>query len=93
MIEINPEKYGPYATKTKTGKTSLLLKLNRAFYGSVKASLQFWLQLSKILEDMGFEANPYDSCVVNKIINGTQCTITTGKNGTYGPVQNRSVRK
>ena len=24
---------------------------------------------------LGFEANPYDSCVVNKIINGTQCSV------------------
>jgi hypothetical protein len=27
------------------------------------------------LKDMGFELNPYDACVANKIINGTQCTI------------------
>ena len=24
---------------------------------------------------MGFELNPYDLCVANKIINGSQCTI------------------
>ena len=31
--------------------------------------------LAKSLEDMGFEINPYDTCVANKIINGSQCTI------------------
>ena len=25
---------------------------------------------------MGFELNPYDKCVANKIINGKQCTMT-----------------
>jgi hypothetical protein len=24
---------------------------------------------------MGFELNPYDACVANKVINGLQCTI------------------
>ena len=28
-----------------------------------------------LVEKLGFEANPYDFCVVNKIINGSQCTI------------------
>lgn len=27
------------------------------------------------LEDNGFELNPYDSCVANKMINGKQCTV------------------
>ena len=25
---------------------------------------------------MGFEVNPYDPCVVNKMINGSQMTVT-----------------
>ena len=28
-----------------------------------------------ITEDLGFERNPYDWCVFNKIIDGKQCTI------------------
>ena len=43
MVEINPEKYGLYVYKNKDGKTILLVKLNRALYGSIKGSLQFWL--------------------------------------------------
>jgi hypothetical protein len=27
------------------------------------------------LEEMGFELNPYDSCVANKVIDGKQCTV------------------
>ena len=36
----------------------------------------FWKMHTKfIVENMGFEINPYDWCVVNKIINVKQCTI------------------
>ena len=42
----------------------------------LQAALLFWHNLSGFLiEKLGFEANPYDFCVVNKIINGSQCTI------------------
>jgi len=35
-----------------------------------------WYELfSSTLQDMGFELNPYDECVANKVINGKQCTI------------------
>ena len=46
------------------------------FYGTLQAALLFWHNLSGFLvEKLGFETNPYDFCVVNKIINGSQCTI------------------
>ena len=36
---------------------------------------QFWRRLSKKLVDWGFSINPYDRCVANKLIQGSQCTI------------------
>ena len=39
-------------------------------------ALLFWRNLSVFfIQKLGFEANPYDFCVVNKIIDGSQCTI------------------
>lgn len=35
----------------------------------------FWKNLSGFLSSKGFNSNPYDSCVMNKIVNGKQCTI------------------
>jgi len=35
----------------------------------------FWRTLTAKLGDMGFEINPYDRCVANKLIEGKQCTI------------------
>lgn len=39
-------------------------------------SALLWYQLfSSVLQDIGFEINPYDPCVANMNINGSQCTI------------------
>ncbi len=35
----------------------------------------FWKDLSGYLTNEGFEANPYNCCVVNKMVNGKQCTV------------------
>ena len=49
----------------------------KALYGTVDASKLFFDDLTSFLvKDLGFTANPFDACVVNKIIEGKQCTIT-----------------
>ena len=59
------------------GKLVIYTELNKALYGTLQAALLFWCNLSGFLiQKLGFEANPYDFCVVNKIINGSQCTIS-----------------
>jgi Reverse transcriptase (RNA-dependent DNA polymerase) len=57
------------------GKRVIYTKLNKALYGTMQASLLFWRKFKKFLTDLGYEENPYDSCVVNKMINGKQCTV------------------
>ena len=44
-------------------------------YSTLEVYLLFWTKLSKILEDMGYKINEYDWCVMNKHVNGKQCTI------------------
>jgi hypothetical protein len=51
------------------------VKLLKALYGTMRAALLFWKLMSSKLVLWGFEINPYDWCVANKIINGKQCTI------------------
>ena len=41
----------------------------------LRAALLFYRKLRADLEDMGFEVNPYDPCVANEIVNGSQCTV------------------
>jgi hypothetical protein len=75
LIQIAPDFYGPYATK-ENGVTVLYLEILRALYGMIKSPLLFYRKLRKDLEDDGFEINPYDICVANKMINGNQITVT-----------------
>jgi hypothetical protein len=61
--------------RVKGGKTVLYVELRRALYGTLEAALLFWEILSSQLTKWGFVSNPYDSCVMNKDINGKQCTV------------------
>jgi hypothetical protein len=74
MVRIDPDKYGPYLTE-ENGVPVLYMRLLKALYGTLQAALLFWEDLSGFLiDELGFEANPYDLCVVNKMIDGKQCT-------------------
>ncbi len=47
----------------------------KSIYGMVKSALLFYRKLIKELKEMGFEINPFDPCVANKIVDGTQMTV------------------
>ena len=60
----------------ENGKQVLYVELQKALYGTLQAAILFWKDLTKFLtEELGFTVNPYDSCVVNKMIDDKQCTI------------------
>jgi hypothetical protein len=75
LTRVDPDKYRTFMSE-ENGKQVLYVELQKALYGTLQASLLFWENLTEFLTtELGFEVNPYDSCVVNKIINGKQCTI------------------
>ncbi len=74
MAKIDPKLYQKYLTDEK-GKKVLYLRLQKAIYGMMKSVLLFYRKLISELKEMGFEVNPYDPCVVSKIVNGSQMTI------------------
>ncbi len=53
----------------------LYLHLQKALYGMMKNALLFYRKLISELKEMGFEVNPYNPCVVNKIVSGSQMRI------------------
>ena len=74
LLRIDPS-YAKFVV-TERGKPVLYTELDKALYGTLQAALLFWQRLSRFLTNhLGFEINPYDECVANKIINGSQCTI------------------
>ena len=74
LAKIFPDTYQKYVHH-KRGQAYIYCKLNVALYGTLKAAILFWKKLSKSLKEMGFTVNPYDCCIANNIINGSQCTI------------------
>jgi Reverse transcriptase (RNA-dependent DNA polymerase) len=74
MVMIDPEMYEKHL-QLHNGKSVLYVELKKALYGTLKAALLFWKRLTHELKTIGFEVNPYDVCVMNKEINGAQCTI------------------
>ena len=51
----------------KRGTKILYVKLRKALYGLMRASLLFYRKLRKEFEAWGFTINPYDPCVANKM--------------------------
>ena len=54
----------------------LYVQVLKAIYGMIESALRWYeLFFTGTLCRMGFELNPYDRCVANKMIDGSQCTV------------------
>ena len=73
MCEANPV-YADFITNDN-GKKPLFLQLKKALYGCVKSALLWYRLFRDTLQDLGFVLNPYDPCVANANIKGSQYTI------------------
>ena len=74
LAEIDPDTYDEYMCRER-GDDVIYAKLLKALYGTLRAARMFYDLLSSKFQEWGFEQNPYDPCVANKIIDGHQCTI------------------
>ena len=74
LTKCDPTKYQPYLT-TEHGKPVLYVELVKALYGAIHAALIFWRKFTKQITEWGFTVNPYDWCVANKMVRGSQLTI------------------
>ena len=76
LVKINPEWKKYVVLEGKRQTPTIYSKAIKALYGTVDAAKLFYDNLSSFLiNDMGFKRNTYDSCVLNKDIKGSQCTI------------------
>ncbi len=76
MVMFALQIYQKYVTLGNKGEPMLYVTLQKALYGCLQYALLFYLKLVADLEGQGFCLNPYDPCVANKIVNGTQMTLT-----------------
>jgi hypothetical protein len=74
LVDKNPELYGP-AVVLENQKKVLYVEVMKAIYGMLKAALLWYKTFTKNLEDSGFIFNPYNPCVANKKVLGSQQTI------------------
>ena len=73
MCKVNPEFLKH--VKQEKGRKVLYLRVLRALYGCIESALMWYNLFAKTLVDMGFILNPYDRCVANKTVNGSQLTV------------------
>jgi hypothetical protein len=69
LVRMDPGLCRKYI-KDENGKTVRCVELLKAPCGTLKAALLFWKLLSGKLVSWGFEINPCDWCIANKMING-----------------------
>ena len=74
LAKIDPPTYQRFVHHRR-GEPYIYCRLNVALYGTILVAVLFWRKLTRFLVDCGFEVNPYDWCVMNKMIDGKQCTI------------------
>ena len=67
--------YKAYVTREKRGVKQFLLRFQNALYGTMVAIMIYYRKFTKSLTSIGFEINPYDQCVANKVIDGSHMTI------------------
>ncbi len=75
MVQVAPNLYRKYITFDRKGTAILYVKVQKAMHGLLRSALLFYKKLVADLERAGFKLNPYDPCVANKTINGTQMTV------------------
>jgi len=74
LLEMDYEKYGEFVTIE--GKTKVLyVIMSKALYGMLESALLYYKKFRKDMESIGYEINPYDPCVANKMIRGKQHTV------------------
>ena len=75
LVQANTARYKRFVTR-QYGKKIFYLRLRKALYGCVQSSL-LWFNLfsTTLVDKMDFTLNPYDNCVANNMVNGTQLTV------------------
>ena len=76
LEEIDLEYYKYFIYTDKRGRKCMYVEAKKAVYGTLEASLLFWAKLSKSLEEMVYQRNEYNWCVMNKIIENKKMHYT-----------------
>ena len=76
MVQIDPQIYQRYITTSYKGEAMLYVSLSKSIFILLHSALLFYRKLHTELDNFGFAVNKYDPCVANKMVNGSQMTVT-----------------
>ena len=74
LVQLAYETYSPYVVYER-GRKVIYAEVLQALYGMLMASLLWYKKFRGDLEGIGFEFNPYDPCVANRIVSQKQQTV------------------
>ena len=74
LVELDPSLYAKFVV-FEDGEKVLYVQVLRAIYGMLVAALLWYKKFRGDLEKEGFVFNPYDPCVANRDVDGTQQTV------------------
>jgi hypothetical protein len=75
LVNIDTRTYEPYVVEENNNKVIYVVVL-KALYGMLQSALLYYKKFRrKDIEDIGFNVNPYDPCIANRMVNGKQHTI------------------
>ena len=74
MWQVNPE-YKKHLRYENVNKVLYLLVI-RVICGCIESAFLWYKLFFTTLKTLGFDINPYDRCVANKMIEGTYFTIS-----------------
>jgi hypothetical protein len=78
MVQADPQLYRKYVIYDRKNQALLYVELTKALYGRLKSALLFYKKFVINLQNCKspFIINPYDPCVANATVAGTQMTVT-----------------
>ena len=74
MMKLSPVMHHKYI-RMGNGEAVLYVKPSKVLYIRLRSALLLYKRLVEDLESVGFELNPYDTCVTSKKINGEKFTV------------------
>ena len=75
LVEMAPEIYKDFVVY-EGNRPVLCVQALKALHGMLQSSLLFYKKWVNDIKNEGFELNPCDPCVANKMVNGKQLTLT-----------------
>ncbi|MGL5934919.1 MAG: reverse transcriptase domain-containing protein, partial [Cetobacterium sp.] len=75
LVDIAPHVYKEFVHTDRKGNKVIIAECMNAIYGTMVASLLYYMKFCASLKKLGFQPNPYEPCVQNRIVNGSQQTI------------------